>query len=73
MFKLIWVAVTMTAQGPIMGQIPETTKFKTEAECIAFAQTMTPRLADWVRGRINADWDREVSIRFRCEMDGNPA
>lgn len=73
MFKLIWIAATITANGPVTGNIPETTKFKDKAECVSFGERMTPRLQDWVRGTIGADWDHGVGIRFSCEMSGDPA
>jgi hypothetical protein len=34
---------------------------------------MTPRLADYVRGILKADWDLDVQVGFRCEPAGNPA
>jgi hypothetical protein len=73
MFKIIWLVATLTPQGPVVGEVPETTKFKSETECREFARVTTSRLQDWVRGRLNVDWDHEVGVRFRCEIDGNPA
>ena len=73
MFKLLWIVGTLTAQGPQVGNVPENTTFPTEAACIAFGEAMTPRLADWIRGRINADWSHPVAVHFKCELDGNPA
>ena len=73
MIKLVWTAAALTINGPIAGEIPETTKFKTRAECAAFGETMTPRLQDYVRGLLKADWDLDVKVIFRCEAAGDPA
>ena len=69
-YKLTWVVGTITAQGPVTGEAPEAQRFKTEAECLEFARVMTPRMEDWVRGRVNGDWGHPVGVRFRCEIDG---
>jgi hypothetical protein len=73
MLKLIWTIAALTVQGPLVSDVPETTKFKDRAECTAFGKKMTPRLADWARGALRADWDLEVKVVFRCEADGTPA
>lgn len=73
MFKLLWTVATLTAQGPQIGNVPETNTFKTEAACSDFGTTMTPRMADWMRGRLNAEWDHPVAVHFECELSGNPA
>ncbi|HWV44109.1 hypothetical protein [Pseudorhodoplanes sp.] len=73
MFKLLWAIAVMTAQGPMQGTIPESTTFKDRAACEAFGAEMTPRLQDWARGRLNADWNIEVRSAFRCEPAGDPA
>lgn len=73
MFKLLWAIAIMTAQGPMQATIPETTTFKDKAACERFGVEMTPRLQDWARGRINADWNIPAQSAFRCEMAGDPA
>ena len=73
MFKLVWVAIVLMNHGPTQGAIPESTKFKTEQECIEFGKTMTPRLQDWVRGMLKAEWDMPVGVSFSCERDGREA
>ncbi|MBI3129406.1 MAG: hypothetical protein HYZ11_17485 [Candidatus Tectomicrobia bacterium] len=66
MIALTWFVITMTAAGVYNGPIPETTQFNTLAECQSFGQRMTPRLQDWVRGMLRADWDHKVQVRFEC-------
>jgi hypothetical protein len=72
MLKLIWTIATLTLQGPLVTDVPETTKFKDQAACMEFGKQMMPRLADWARGRLNADWDHEIKVVFRCEAAGQP-
>jgi len=72
-YVLVWAVVTIGPQGPVGGDIPETTKFQSEAACNEFGRDMTPRLQDWVRGRLTADWDHPVRVDFRCAPDGKPA
>jgi hypothetical protein len=72
-YKLTWAAATIGPQGPVSGSIPEFTTFKSENDCIAFGNTMAPRVRDWVRGRMNADWDHPVGVQFVCEISGPPA
>lgn len=72
MIKLIWVAAILTAQGPMMGEVPESTTFKDRVECQAFGEKMTPRLQDYVRGLAKADWHDDVQVAFRCEANGQP-
>jgi hypothetical protein len=73
MIKLVWTAAALTINGPVAGEIPETPTFKDRATCVAFGERMTPRLQDYVRGLLKADWDLEVRVVFRCEPAGNPA
>lgn len=73
MLKIIFAVAVLMPRGPMIGQIEEATRFKTEAECIEFGKLMSPRVADWVRGRHQADWDFPVSVHYRCETDGDPA
>jgi hypothetical protein len=70
MLKLIWTVAALTLQGPLVADVPETTKFEDRAKCVAFGERMTPRMADWTRGVLRADWNHEVGVRFRCEVDG---
>lgn len=72
MFKLLWVIAVMSANGPIIRPIPETTTFKDKAACEQFGKDMTPRLQDWARGALNADWNVEIRSAFKCEPAGDP-
>ena len=73
MLKLVWIVATITAQGPVQTNVPETARFSDAAQCKAFGEHMTPRMADWVRGALRADWNHPVQVTFRCEQDGSPA
>lgn len=70
---LVWAVATMSAQGPVATHVPETTRFETVQACQEFGVKMTPRLQDWVRGAVRADWDHEVRVAFRCAEAGAPA
>ena len=73
MFKIIFAVAFLSQSGAQYGHVAEPTKFQTNEECMTFGREMTPRVADWVRGRIEAEWDVPVSVHFACEVDGNPA
>lgn len=73
MLKIIFTIVTLTQQGPVMTDVQEKSRFKDQPACAAFGETMSPRMQDWVRGVIRADWDHPVSVAFRCETDGEPS
>lgn len=73
MWKLAWLVATVTAQGPQIGNVPESTRFPTETTCTEFGKAMSSRLADWVRGSLRAEWSIPVAVHFECELDGNPA
>lgn len=72
MIKLVWVIAVMTANGPMFRAIPETTQFKDQAACEKFGKDMTPRLEDWARGALNADWNIEIKSAYKCEPAGQP-
>lgn len=71
-FELTWFFATMTKGGPVATKAPERTPFVNEADCTAFGKTMTPRMQDWVRGLVRADWDHPVGVRFACAPAGSP-
>ena len=71
--KLIWSFGTMTEQGPLVADRPETSVFSSDNACQAFGAAMTPRVQDWVRGLTQMDWDHPVAVRYRCELDGQGA
>lgn len=73
MIALIWIVATLSAQGPTVVSIPETTTFQTEAECIAFGDKMRSRTADFARGMMNLDWSAPVQVAFDCKPNGQPA
>jgi hypothetical protein len=73
MLKLIWTVATLTVQGPLVTDVPESTTFRDAAACVAFGEAMAPRVADWVRGAIRTDWEHEVGVTFRCEPDDRAA
>jgi len=73
MFTLVWLFLVMTPQGPAPAQIQDATKFKTMAACQAFAEKMTPRAQDWIRGAVKGAWEMEVHSKFQCTKDGEPA
>lgn len=72
-FKLVWFAAFITAQGPQVATISESTTFKDQAMCEAFGQVMSDRLADYARGGARLDWDSRVTVSWKCEPDGRPA
>lgn len=71
-YELIWFFATMTRGGPVATRAPERTPFGTETACTSFGKKMTPRMEDWVRGLIRADWDHPVGVRFQCSPAGSP-
>lgn len=71
-FKLLWI-VAFVAQGAHnIVPVNEDTKFKDQATCEIFGAAMSPRMEDWVRGRLSADWDFNVAIKFSCSPEGDP-
>lgn len=70
MMRLIWFALLMTAQGPQILPLVDETKFENAEKCDAFGKLMAPRMADFVRGKIDAPWALEIPIGFRCEPIG---
>ena len=71
-YALTWFFATMTRGGPVATRAPERTSFVNEADCTAFGTRMTPRMEDWVRGLMRADWDHPVGVRFACAPTGSP-
>lgn len=72
MIKLIWFIVTIGPQGPINGQIQDELRFDTPAQCQEYAERMSPRVEDWVRGALNAPWSHPVAVNSKCD-EGEPA
>jgi hypothetical protein len=72
MIKIIFMVAFVGSQGPMQGDMKEKAQFATEAECKTFGDHMTPRVADWVRGRLGADWDFPVAVQYKCDS-GEPA
>lgn len=72
-WALVWAVMTIGPQGPVGGNVPESTKFDSEKACIAFGERMAPRVQDWVRGALRAEWEHPVSVDFKCDVDGRPA
>ena len=72
MIKMLWIVTTLTVSGPMTVTVPETTVFNDQTACARFAEDMTGRMQDWVRGALRADWDLKVDIKFRCEASGDP-
>jgi hypothetical protein len=72
-WQLMWFAVVATPQGPAGLRTPESTAFATETDCAAFGERTAPRMQDWVRGLIRADWSHEVRVAFKCEPAGTPS
>lgn len=72
-WKIAFLFFTIAQQGPIQGTIPEKQTFKSEAECKAWGETMAPRVQDWIRGRVSADWDQDVLVKFNCQLGGQDA
>lgn len=64
--KLVWMVETTNERGHIRAEVPETQPFASSAACQAFGEEMTPRMQDWVRGRLGAEWNHTVQIAFRC-------
>jgi len=72
-WRLVWFAITTTPQGPLAFKTSEQTPFGAEADCAAFGERMMPRMHDWVRGLVRADWDHDVRVAFDCEPSGMPS
>lgn len=72
-YALVWLVMTIGPQGPVQGPIPESTRFDSQQSCEKFGADMAPRLADWVRGALRAEWSHPVRVEFKCEPDGRPA
>lgn len=73
-FMLVWTIATMTPHGLGNAKLVDPTRFQTEQECMAFAEKMSPRMPDWVRGLLRAPWTHEVAVvKIECEVDGAPA
>lgn len=72
MITLVWFALVMTAQGPQSLQLSENNTFETTAICEAFGEAYTPRVQDYMRGVLKADWDDNIPVRFECDS-GKPA
>lgn len=73
MIALIWFVAFMTAQGPSVNIITETTVFADRAACEEFGKTMSRRTADYARGGFGLDWSDRVEVAFKCEPNGQPA
>lgn len=71
--KLVWAVAFMLQGQQTVVPVSENAKFKDVATCEIFGAAMTPRMEDWVRGRLQADWDYPVAIKFQCSADGDPA
>jgi hypothetical protein len=69
--KLIWFVVSTNEQGPVRAAINERQRFKTSSDCQDFGTEYTPRMQDWVRGVLAAEWDHPVQIAFKCDA-GQP-
>lgn len=70
---LSWRAAVQVHGKIQSGDLPESTKFSDETECIAFGKQMAPRVADWVRGMFQLNWGAPVAVRFECKPSGDPA
>lgn len=53
--------------------LPESTKFPDKEACDAFGKTMIPRMEDWIRGVLKADWNFPVAVYYACKPSGDPA
>lgn len=72
-WALVWAVMTIGPQGPIGGNVPETTKFDSEKACEAFGKDMSPRMQDWIRGAMKAEWEHPVRVDYKCQPDGRDA
>lgn len=70
MFKITFIVFLMAMDRPVTATIPEKTEFQTLEACGEFGDRMKPRVADWVRGRINSDWDVQIKVDFKCNPVG---
>jgi hypothetical protein len=71
-YALIWAVMTIGPQGPVGGNLPETTKFESKEACEKFGEEMIPRMQDWIRGAVRADWGHPVRVTFKCDAEGRP-
>jgi|GEM_PF-6012934 len=72
MITLVWLALIVTSNGYVAVPIPESSEFRTAEECRAFGEKMAPRLADYARGMVRADWRQKVDVIFECSAPGQP-
>lgn len=73
MIKIIWTVAFLTTQGPATQDIaepPEHVNFPNAAECKVWGVKMSPRMEDWIRGRLQLGWEAPVRAVFRCEPNG---
>ena len=73
MIKLFWLILVVTSQGPTALHVPETTTFKDKKACSEWGMKQLPRMKDYARGMLKADWSDDIPVIFRCEADGTPA
>ena len=70
MVKILFGFMTLTGQGAVLHAVKERPLFQTEQECVAYGETMTPKVENWIRGRLGADWDHPVVVTFQCLPNG---
>lgn len=73
MFKIIFLVVYLLPTGPQVSEVIERPRFETMEACRAYGIAMKPRVEDWVRGRLDKDWDYPVKAVFECKPVGDPA
>lgn len=62
MIELVWIIATLSRYGTVS----ENTRFSTPAACESFGKETAPRMEDWVRGYLRADWQLPVKVTFQC-------
>jgi hypothetical protein len=67
MFKLLWIVIVLAPSGPTALSVPESAIFQDRPTCESYGDTMTPRMRDWMRGRLGMDWDGPVHVGYRCD------
>ncbi len=67
MLEIIFAVLFMTATGTQQRFVTEAAKFEKMDDCIAFGELMIPRVADYVRGHLQQEWDDPIVVTFRCK------
>ena len=72
-FSAVWLALVAGSSGFVPLQLTEKETFPTRAACEQHVADVEARMADWVRGHLNAAFDVEVHVEGQCIVPGTPS